>query len=99
MISIEINPEAEHSFEIIFKFLIEIWNFEVATEFANLSDEAIKVISKNPHIGKPFLKNIRILVLHKNASVYYEYFENSEKIQILLYTDNRQNPESYLRFL
>lgn len=50
-------------------------------------------------MGKPAFENIREIVIHKNASLYYEVDEVNQKIILLLFKDNRENPESYQKLL
>jgi len=57
------------------------------------------VLGNNPYLGKPLENNIREITIHKNTSVFYEVNEEDKIIKILLFKENRQNPESYLTFL
>ena len=59
--------------------------------------QAERQIIKFLNSRTPFSKTIRKIVLHKNASLYYEYDENLKTITILLFIDNRQNPDDYLK--
>lgn len=93
------TDKALNSYFKILDFLELIWNEDVADSFIDIVTDIEKILLMNPKLGKPKKDNIREIVLHINANLYYEYDESLLKIKFLLFKDNRQNPESYLRFL
>ena len=93
------SKKASNSHLDILEYLLFVWNFQIAEDFNKLIMEAEVQIQKFPYSGKPFTSTIRKIVLHKNASFYYEYDENLQKITILLFIDNRSNPKDYLKLL
>ena len=93
------NRNASKSHLEILDFLIFKWNYEIAENFNDLILQAERQIIKFPDSGTPFSKTIRKIILHKNASLYYEYDENLKTITILLFIDNRQNPDAYFKLL
>jgi plasmid stabilization system protein ParE len=99
MISIELSPNAFTTLDEISDFLLELWSFSVVEDYISLIDDANSKIQKFLYSGKPFTSTIRKIVLHKNASLFYEYDENIEKITILLFIDNSSNPKDYLKLL
>ncbi len=99
MILIELSANAFTTLDEISDFLLELWNFSVVEDYISLIDDAKSQIQKFPYSGKPFTSTIRKIVLHKNASFYYEYDENLQKTTILLFIDNRSNPKDYLKLL
>lgn len=99
MISIQISNLGKSSLTDVSEFLLFLWNIKILQQFIDLIEKATKQLQENPHLGIPFSKNIRKIVLHKNASMYYEYNEINKTITILLFIDNRQNPKDYLKLL
>lgn len=75
------------------------WNYKILQNFIDLVDQTQKQLLINPQLGKLFTKTIRKVVLHKNASLFYEYDGGNQKIIFLLFIDNRQNPKDYLKLL
>lgn len=87
------------SYIYVLDFILFLWNEKIESNFIEIVDLVIAKIEVNPHLGKPHLKNIRKIVLHKNASMFYEYDSENEVITILLFNDNRQNPDKYLKLI
>ena len=83
----------------ILDFILFLWNEKIESNFITVVAKSIIKLEKNPYLGKPYSKNIRKIILHKNASMFYEYDKENEIITILLFNDNRQNPESYLKLI
>lgn len=81
------------------EFILLIWNEKTTLDFIELVQDTLNRLKKNPFIGKPFNKNIRQIILDKNASLFYEINEKTKTINILFITDNRQNPKDYSKLL
>jgi len=99
MISIQISSLGKSSLADVSEFLLFLWNIKILQQFIDFVENATNQLQENPLLGIPFSKNIRKIVLHKNASMYYEYNESDKTITILLFIDNRQNPKDYLKLL
>lgn len=99
MISIEISTLGKSSLQDVSEFLLFLWNKDTLQKFIHTIETSSNKLQKNPFLGKPYSKNIRKIILHKNASMFYEFNEEKQKITILLYIDNRQNPKDYLKLL
>ncbi len=93
------TDKALTSFTKILDFLVYIWNEDIEQDFISIVDKIEISLIKNPELGKITINNIREIVLHKNANLYYEYDHANAQIKFLLFKDNRQNPESYLKQL
>jgi plasmid stabilization system protein ParE len=93
------SHNATKSYFDILDFLVFLWNEEVETNFITLVDEIEELLLKNNFLGKPYNNNVREIILHKNASLYYKINQEEDCIEFLLFKDNRQNPESYLKLL
>ena len=83
----------------ILDFILFLWNEKIESNIITVVAKSIIQLEKNPYLGKPYSKNTRKIILHKNASMFYEYDKENEIITILLFNDNRQNPESYLKLI
>lgn len=90
---------ATKSYFEILDFLFFLWNEKVESDFIILVDEIEKLLLENNYLGKPYNGTIREIILHKNASLYYEINLEKNTLEFLLFKDNRQNPESYLKLL
>jgi hypothetical protein len=99
MITIKISSIGKSSLADVSEFVLFIWNIKVLQQFLDLIEKSSEQLKKNPNLGIPFTKSIRKIVLHKNASMYYEYDDINKVITILLFIDNRQNPKDYLKLL
>ena len=93
------TPKADISFLKVIDFILFIWNAEIVEDFITLTENLETILSNNPYLGKPLENNIRETIIHKNTSVFYEVDEKNKIIKILLFKENRQNPESYLKLL
>ena len=99
MIGLEITPQGKSTFADISEFLLFSWNNIILGQYIQLVEKTTNQLLLNPYLGKPFSKTIRKIVLHKNASMYYEYNEENQLLTILLFIDNRQNPKDYIKLL
>lgn len=99
MITVEISSVGKSSFADVSEFLLFLWDIKTRQRFIELTEKSILQLQKNPKSGKPFTENVRKVVLHKNASLFYEYDETNQIISVLLFIDNRQNPKDYLKLL
>lgn len=99
MITVKISSLGKSSLADVSEFVLFIWNIKVLQQFIDLIEKSSEQLKENPNLGIPFAKNIRKIVLHKNASMYYEYDDRNKVITILLFIDNRQNPKDYLKLL
>ncbi|MFN3640774.1 MAG: hypothetical protein ACK4UK_07635 [Flavobacterium sp.] len=81
MIEVEISSLGKHSFSKVSEFLLFLWDIKTLINFINLTEKSIVQLQKNPKLGKPFTKNIRKVVLHKNASMFYEFDEKKTNNQ------------------
>lgn len=99
MIRLKITPQGKSTFADISEFLLFSWNSIILVQYIQLVEKTTNQLLLNPYLGKPFSDSIRKIVLHKNASLYYEFDEKTQLLTILLFIDNRQNPKDYLKLL
>ncbi|TRX40047.1 hypothetical protein [Flavobacterium restrictum] len=93
------SHKATKSYFEILDFLIFLWNEDVESDFITLVDDIEILLLENNYLRKPYNENVREIILHKNASLYYKINMEKDCLEFLLFKDNRQNPESYLKLL
>lgn len=86
-------PVALDDYEGIIDFLFFVWNIEIIYEFETLIQECIHRIKMNPTSFVLIFGNVRKVIVHKNISLFYEFKEDQNIIEILSIFDNRQNPD------
>lgn len=84
MISIEISALGKSSLKEVSEFVLFLGHIDVLQKFISTIEKTAANLQKNPSMGKPFSKNIRKIILHKNASMFYEFDEEKQIIIILL---------------
>ncbi|MGJ3234074.1 type II toxin-antitoxin system RelE/ParE family toxin [Marivirga sp.] len=85
-------PEAELTYALVLEYLDENWTTKEIEKFIDRTDEVINFISQNPeqyfYLKK---KNSYRAVVTKHVSLYYKI--QSTEIELLIFWDNRQDPE------
>jgi plasmid stabilization system protein ParE len=85
-------PEAELTYALVLEYLDENWTTKEIEKFIDRTDEVINFISQNPEqyfYSKK--KNSYRAVVTKHVSLYYKI--QSTEIELLIFWDNRQDPE------
>jgi plasmid stabilization system protein ParE len=79
----------------IIDFLKKQWTIKEIKNFVLLTNNMIFSINKNPYIFQSFEDNIKIRkgFVHKHISLFYKINETKNVIELLVFWDNRQNPE------
>ncbi len=89
---------AWRSFLEVQDFLETNWGQKITDKFIDESERFISMIRKNNGLGqKDELFDCRKCVIHPNTSLYY--LEEEACIRLLLFWDNRQDPEKLKEFL
>jgi plasmid stabilization system protein ParE len=86
-------PIALEDYQNIIDFLLLVWNIEIIHDFEKLIKESIHRINMNPTSFIIILGNVRKVIVHKNVTLFYEFKEEQNTIEILSIFDNRQNPD------
>ena len=87
------SPRAINEYEKIISFLFLICNEKVIHDFENLVNQNVSAISKNPNLFPVIKAGIRKVSIHRNVSLFYEFKEQENIIEILSIFDNRENPD------
>ncbi len=83
---------AEITFQEEIDFILQKWNTNEAGKFIDLVDEFTKSLSSNPYLGKISKKgDIRMFVLSEQTTVFYEVFENKNRIDLQLFWNNSRD--------
>lgn len=93
------TPLADVTFEDEIDFILLKWTAKEAEKFIDLVDEFEKALSSNPYMGKISEKGkIRMFVLSKQTTVFYEVFEDKKRIDLQLFWNNSKNPKELERY-
>ncbi|MBK5213063.1 MAG: type II toxin-antitoxin system RelE/ParE family toxin [Flavobacteriaceae bacterium] len=94
------TPLADITFEEEIDFILRKWNTKEAEKFIDLVDEFKKVLSSNPYMGKISEKGqVRMFVLSKQTTVFYEVFEDKKRIDLQLFWNNSKGPKELEKYL
>lgn len=84
--------EALETYESIQAQIRDRWGLTILAKFERKTLKTLDQIAKSPFIfkGIPENSNVRKGLINKNCSVFYEI--KTDKIEILFFWDNRQEP-------
>jgi len=90
-LEIVFTPKAKDSFLSIISLIRSNWGDNSAEKFVDKTYKTLHSISKQPYLFKAYLENdVRIGVITKQTSIVYRIF--NDRIEILFFWDNRQEP-------
>ena len=86
------NRKASNRFNNIIEYLQSEWGDKVTQNFVIKTYQIIEILAQNPEIGtiENQEKQIRAFVITKHNTIFYRVDDN--KLFILTFFDNRQNP-------
>jgi plasmid stabilization system protein ParE len=85
------SPKAKGTYYQILEYLEENWTNKEVNNFINRTEEVLAFIAANPsQYIRSVNADIHRCVLVKQVSLFYRV--KSDKIEILLFWDNRQDP-------
>jgi plasmid stabilization system protein ParE len=93
-LKIEVKKRFIGSMQKIHGYLEKEWNISVADNFKKITDNKIKLLSRQPHIGKTTtIKNVRSVLAGKGYQnrIYYRVIK--DKLVIIDIKDTRMNPK------
>ena len=90
------SAKARITYFNVLDYLAKNWNKREIIAFTQKTEAIILAIQKNPGIYATSSKhkNIRKAIIDKNNSFFYQVDKKNEKIFLLTFFDNRQNPAS-----
>ncbi len=94
------TPLADITFDDEIDFILLKWNAKEAEKFIDLVDDFEKALSSNPYMGKISERGkIRMFVLSKQTTFFYEVFEDKKRIDLQLFWNNSKNPKELEKYL
>ena len=93
-LKIEVKKRFINSMQRVHEYLEKEWNTAVADEFNRIADEKIKLISRQPGIGKnTVIRNVRCILAGKGYQnrIYYRVEQN--RLIIINMIDTRKDPK------
>lgn len=93
ILKIEWSCEAISSLEEILNYIESKFGYIIAAQYYNNVESTLLQIQNFPYLGKKCSNKVelRSIVINKRTTLYYSLTEN--KIQLLEFFDNRQDPE------
>jgi len=87
------SKKADEKFDQVLKYLVDEWGENVSRAFVRKVNDFLDIFSEFPEIGtvENAERNIRGFVIVKLLTVFYKI--KKEKIIVLNFFDNRQNPK------
>lgn len=89
------SPKAINGLEQLLDFIASKFSAKIVNNLLNEIDETVNSITHNPKMYPVFSskKQLRKCVIKKKTLLFYR--ERSNKIEIVLFIDSRQNPKKY----
>jgi hypothetical protein len=88
------SAKAKVTFFKVLDYLDKNWTHKEILQFVQKTEIIIRALKKNPGIFPYSLKykNIQKAIVDKNNSFFYKVEKENNKIYLLTFFDNRQNP-------
>jgi len=87
------TKEANETFDKIIEYLENRWTDREIVNFVNKTNQILKQISERPEMFKSSFKmKIRMGIITKQTSIFYQIDIQNKTIVLLSFWDNRQNP-------
>lgn len=89
------TPMARHIYFKILDYLEKAWTEKEIQNFINEVDSLLDQIKQNPEmfVESRKMKNVRRGFVCKHSTLYYRVRLRKKELQLLLFWDNRQDPE------
>jgi hypothetical protein len=89
------SPKSEKTFAKIVNYILQHFTEQEVKKFITEVNKKLEVISLFPESYpiSPLNKKIHRCVIHKLTSMVYRYDEEKQLIEIVMFWDNRTNPE------
>lgn len=94
------TPVAELSYFAEIDFIFLKWNSKEVSVFIILIDDFIAKLAQNPHMGR-FVKekDIYSFVVSAQTTLYYKIYSDLQRIDLLLFHNNKRNPKDLLKYI
>jgi plasmid stabilization system protein ParE len=90
------TPLAAQSFNQIISYLQKEWSEKEVEQFISTTATFLAKLKRYPEMCRPSgkRKNVRIGILNKQTQLIYHYKPRKKQIEILLFWNYKQNPDS-----
>jgi plasmid stabilization system protein ParE len=86
------SPQANHTYQQILEYLQERWTEREIKNFIDRTETVLSFISQNPYLYRYSKQNDSYkCVVTEQTSLIYQI--NQDKIELLTFWDNRQDPK------
>ncbi|WP_298515780.1 hypothetical protein [uncultured Kordia sp.] len=93
------TPTAELSYAKELDKISKKWSISEIINFMNLVDNFVKKLESGIIEGKVSQKtNLRSFVISKQTTLYFDVFEDTQTIELLLFWNNKDNPKELKEF-
>ena len=91
------SKRGKDTYFLVLDYLIENWSEREVTQFINRVELVIKTIGRNPQMfpASSHYKNIRKALIDKNNSLFYTIDSYKNRLILLTFYDNRQDPQKF----
>ena len=97
---VEWKPIATYTYFDEIDFILSKWNEVEVQKFEDLVHDFLATLSKTPEIGIYNSKNnFYSLVISKQTTLYYKIIEDKSQIDLILFWNNKQNPNGLTKLL
>jgi plasmid stabilization system protein ParE len=92
------TPTARKTYFNVLDYLVEVWTKREVQNFADEVEKVLNQISENPEMFEASRKkkNIRKGYITRHNSLYYRVKPVKKELELLIFWDNRQNPEKLM---
>ena len=97
---VEWKPIATDTYFEEIDFILRKWNEVEVQKFEDLVYDFLATLSKIPEIGIYKSKyNCYSLVISKQTTLYYKIIEDKSQIDLVLFWNNKKNPDDLIKLL
>lgn len=91
---------AERTYFDEIDFISRKWNEKEVDKFVLLVENFIQILESGILIGAPYsIENVRFSVISKQTSLVYKIYTNTDRIDLLLFWNNKRDPKDFEKFL
>lgn len=97
---IEWSETAKLTYAEELNFIDTKWGINEVEKFITLTDNFLKTLKTGTFQGKPIRKGtLRMSVISKQTSVFYTFNKSNQKIELISFWNNKQDPKKLEKLL
>lgn len=94
------TPNAELSFAKELEYISKKWTMTEVINFMDIVDNFIEKLESGIIQGKiSATTNMRSFVISKQTTLFFDVFDDTQTIELLLFWNNKENPKKLKKFL